>query len=170
VNSNLGTSPPDGTTTGVALAQLNAPSVTIMLFEVSGITWNASSTAGETGQSASAGNGIAVWANCGWSGSDAGALNMDDGIVSAFYETGVFGNIVGESTPSAPFDKLTGRHTQGANYLFADSHVKWLRATSVSAGANNLTANDPGSGSGASLVAANTGYSGGAVQATFSMK
>ena len=62
-----------------------------------------------------------------------------------------------------------GVHTGGANYLFADGHVKALKGGSVSPGSNNATIGDPGSvnnGNG-SAVAANTSASG--VAATFSI-
>jgi prepilin-type N-terminal cleavage/methylation domain-containing protein/prepilin-type processing-associated H-X9-DG protein len=44
------------------------------------------------------------------------------------------------ATPSysAPFfASPDGRHSNGSNYVFADGHAKWLRASQVSAGYNN---------------------------------
>jgi prepilin-type processing-associated H-X9-DG protein len=84
------------------------------------------------------------------------------------YETGVFGNSGGVAgTP--PFDQALGRHTGGANYVFADSHVKWLRPTAVSAGFNNTIAGAGTSGSGTRLIAANTGALSSTLAATFSI-
>ena len=43
-----------------------------------------------------------------------------------------------------PYDKPTGRHTDGSNFEFADGHVKWLRGSAISAGGNNTVVGDAG--------------------------
>jgi len=42
------------------------------------------------------------------------------------------------------YDSSTGRHTDGANYIFSDGHVKWSRPSAISGGYNNSTNGDPG--------------------------
>ena len=37
---------------------------------------------------------------------------------------------------TAHFNSATGRHTDGSNFLMADTHAKWFRPSAVSAGAN----------------------------------
>ncbi len=53
------------------------------------------------------------------------------------YDTGFLGNRGafngGFGTPA----RAIGRHTDAANYLMADGHVKWLRGSQVSSGGNN---------------------------------
>lgn len=67
-------------------------------------------------------------------------------------ETGYLGTLgsatctsIGTSTNSGP----DGRHLAGANYLFLDGHVKWLKGTAVSPGYDAATPNtaaDPANG------------------------
>lgn len=54
------------------------------------------------------------------------------------YATGVF-----LSSSSGSQFLPEGRHLSGSNYIFADGHVKWLKATSISPGlaAPRATAN-----------------------------
>jgi len=47
-------------------------------------------------------------------------------------ETGNFGSCTTNNTQA----HVTGRHSDGSNYLLFDGHVKWLRATAVSEGRN----------------------------------
>jgi len=48
-------------------------------------------------------------------------------------------NALGPPLPESP----TGRHTDGANYLLADGHVKWLRGYQASTGYTANKENDP---------------------------
>jgi len=51
------------------------------------------------------------------------------------YATGPFSNITNPSDFSdTGFLNMTGRHTDGANYVFGDGHAKWMRSSTVSAG------------------------------------
>ena len=60
---------------------------------------------------------------------------------------------------------LTGRHTDGSEFLMADSHVKYMHAGAVSGGANNPT---NGQCSTSSTIASNTACSAAGFGATFS--
>ena len=126
---------------GGAIAQLTSPSVTVLLFEVtaengaSGATASAYnvadlSTANEAGGAnngtdqcmSPSGHGLAAnntWNNLqlatGWTGTP-GASGRN-----TYYNTGYF---TGQY----------GRHSQGANYLACDGHVKWLTGGHVSSG------------------------------------
>ena len=147
-----------------ALAQLQSPAKTVELFEVSGVTANVVN------------DSLAVGPN--------NSLSSDGACIPFFaglFATGVPGNITPPNPIGAPYQALTGRHTDGANYLMADDHAKWLRSSAVSAGQDNPTVNDPGtsgttacnnpSGGGnfiGSVKAANTGFSNGVAAATFS--
>ena len=80
---------------------------------------------------------------------------------------GVFGNNVGDFQP--------GRHTDGANWLLADGHVKYLIAGNVSGGLSAVTSTDyqgQNAGNGSTPRAAGTSGTftagGGSVAATFS--
>ncbi len=98
------------------------------------------------------------------------------------YATGILtgSGATAVGTATGNFATLTGRHTDGANYLLADGHSKWLRSTSVSAGLNNATANAcgmagnnaqvyGGPGNDAANTAANSGCSATLMAATFSV-
>ncbi len=57
---------------------------------------------------------------------------------SAGFATGVTsGADATIGTANGNFQSQTGRHTDGANYLLADGHAKWLRGMSVSSGGND---------------------------------
>ncbi len=170
-NSNF--SPGGGSATSITLAQLQSPAKTITLFEVTGVSMDITNNGLDW--ETPVGDGVCMLS---YAGSE----------LSAKYATGVPANVTPNSTPGSPssyWASLTGRHTDGANYAFADGHAKWLRSSAISAGADNAVANDPGT-SGASsapftgncnnntgkgnfisgLVAANTGNS--TYAATFS--
>ena len=152
----------------IALSQLLGPANTVQLFEVTAVATNVAYDV--TGGNGSAGgDGVC----------DLGYYNTK----GIRYATGVFGNVTGATVgPSAGnrYDAMTGRHSDGSNYLLADGHVKWLRATAVSAGQNNPTPNNPGTSgvvdctgnNGGSFnsktTAANTGYNAGGIAVTFS--
>lgn len=115
------------------LARLNAPSKTVLLFEVQMYGGGAlldqgtpEPISGTTGRTV-AGNGSAydVVSNCNFR------------YPSAYYNTGPLN---GESVPATldvgrvNTNKPDGVHTAGSNFLFCDGHVKWLRGESVSPG------------------------------------
>jgi len=86
------------------------------------------------------------------------------------YDTGFLGNytngtIVGTTCGvSNGYLAVTGRHMDGANYLFADGHVKWLLGSMVSPGTN---ANKPTDAQGASLDPWNSPSAAGTANSTF---
>lgn len=117
------------------LSQHNAPANTVLLFEVQG---NGSSPCGSVGVDVTSpteeasGNGT---------GSNAGFGNTKpiSACVSAVYATGnIGGYMLTNQSGSA-----TGIHTDGANYLACDGHVKWLRPSAVSGGETAANANNP---------------------------
>ena len=80
------------------------------------------------------------------------------------------GVLAGNPNPGAT-DR--SRHTDNANYLMSDGHVKWLRGTTVSAGLNAPTPNTDQSAPANNSTAAGTAVSSGAYGnyvATFSVK
>ena len=135
---------------GIALAQLASPAKTVELFEVTNAAGDIPSDGGVTGTGnyfSPSGDGI-----CGpnYSGSNYGP----------FYDMGVPGNVTPPATyPNGqPYKALTGRHTDGSNFLYADGHVKYSRATSISGGRNNPTAGDAGQTVAASTVGSGSGH------------
>jgi prepilin-type N-terminal cleavage/methylation domain-containing protein/prepilin-type processing-associated H-X9-DG protein len=135
------------------LAKFNAPSKTVVLFEVTGVSISAarlemtdegiSRPANQVnfgtqysamGAGVMTGNGEpgGIYGNGGNSGGN------------GKYATGNMGNrnLTG-STSGVGKQPVTGRHLEGANYLAADGHVKWLRHDAVSSGLTALSPNDP---------------------------
>jgi prepilin-type N-terminal cleavage/methylation domain-containing protein/prepilin-type processing-associated H-X9-DG protein len=146
----------------VNISQMTAPAKTVLLFEIMncslryGSTWSIAgdptkgngANAGDY-QNSPAGNGldstggnVLIGANNGdpnngWNPSCPKCLK---------YATGVFGNVcVTHTCPSNPASitgsnsyfpstQLTGLHNNGANYLMADNHAKWLPSSLVCAG------------------------------------
>ena len=114
---------------GIALAKLQAPASTVQLFEVTNVSGIVANN-GPGVDTAAGGDGV-----------------CDLNYAQARYATGVFNNVTGASVGhggSNRYDSLTGRHTDGSNFLLADGHVKWLRASAVSAGQTNPTVGDQG--------------------------
>ena len=117
---------------GAALSALNAPASTVLLFETQGDNGVDLSTSRENGATATttsaAGNGTANSYNL-----ESNGLGLSTGDGPALYASGNTGQGTGMSSGSG-FASPTGRHTDGANYLLADGHVKWLRGSAVSGG------------------------------------
>ena len=113
--------------TGGALAQMNAPASTIMLCE-------AVSNVGDImdpDEGLSKGNTVFSGSGTGLGPITTVALNPS---TTAFYATGYQNGIVYAIDKNYYNNQPLGRHTDNSNYLMADGHVKWLRATSVSPG------------------------------------
>lgn len=138
----------------IQLSQLASPAKTINLFEI----WHGGMSIAIGEKSSMGGNGSTSSGNA-W---------IQLGYTSADYDTGVFGNITPQTqfnvtwindgystTGTHNFKSATGRHSGGADYLFLDGHVKWLRPEQVSAGATNKTIGDAGT-AGNAPTAANT--------------
>lgn len=154
-----------GTVQVSQIAKFNAPAKTVMLFEVTGVTISAA-------RLAMADEGITIGANqvnfgTQYSPTGAGALVFEpSGIYgnggssggNGKYATGNMGNrTLTGSSAGAGTQPTTGRHTEGANYLAADGHVKWLRHDMVSSG---LTAPSSTSAQGTTVVNASQGAAG----------
>lgn len=149
MNRNLGGSQakPSGTrggAGGLSISEYNSPAKTVLFFEVANnkdlnITINdptnglADNSNGDNGKSPS-GDGIGEGFDpCGAGCVDGGGSTAGDGHLK--YATGYMQN----SNKNGQFTAPTGRHTDGSNFLLADNHAKFLRATSVSAGGANAT-------------------------------
>ena len=164
MNANFG--PPSG---GIALSQLDSPAKTVQLFEVTNAPGDPSNDFAPSSNASATGDGV-----CG------------TGYNNGRYAMGAPSNV----TPNLainPYDKPTGRHTDGSNFEFADGHVKWLRGSAISAGGNNTVVGDVGTSGPTDMIstsnqpcnthtngnfvgplkAANTGY--GNVTGTFSI-
>ena len=127
------------------LSNFSAPAATVTLFEISSnspdmaIYVSAPQIVGDIG-CAYFGNGYYAFAD---------HCNGDGGVFSvADYQpelrTGLLGGDSANIGQSASWK--TGRHFEGANYLFGDGHVKWLRPGQVSPGQNALLASDARNG------------------------
>ena len=138
---------------GNALASLNAPANIVLLFEVVGSTANVNDTPGTKS-----------WDNVTF-GLDNDSFSGDGGDNNGFaqdtgsgnYDTGQLG---GHTLVSNGSKNLTGRHTDGSNFLMTDGHVKWLRGTAVSSGSPAANATDAQGVSDNTNSAAGTGVSG----------
>ena len=118
---------------GNALSQVNSPAKTVLIFEGTNKTADVDLSIDKNSgypQDAGAagfgyeGDGAGKFAGGGW-----------------HYSTGYLGGVV----PGNPGDfdnKVTGRHTDGSDFLFADGHVKWLRGGQVSPGPSANNASD----------------------------
>ena len=136
------------------LSQLQAPASTIAMFEIVGSQTDPSQYGVDKSP---AGNGSSNYGSC----SPQYEGNNDTGLMQ--------NSLVPTTYPGLGYQALTGRHSDASNFLLTDGHVKWLRATSISAGVDNGTAGSAGSAQSASAdaVAANTSYTTN-VAATFS--
>jgi prepilin-type N-terminal cleavage/methylation domain-containing protein/prepilin-type processing-associated H-X9-DG protein len=140
-NSNLanGTNPPPVPAPGEtnytgSLAQLNAPSNTVLLFETRHTASSGPMTAGSTPENGScAGTAGNYNHGIGATTTNAPPDCHSIGGSGKNYDTGYFG------TQTNSY-QATGRHTDGSNYAFVDGHVKWLRTSAVSSGFNAAAA------------------------------
>jgi prepilin-type N-terminal cleavage/methylation domain-containing protein/prepilin-type processing-associated H-X9-DG protein len=165
-----------------ALSSFNAPSITVLLFETSGANGDVTAVpnATEDNLSGPSGNGspdtASIVPTATASITDLGGLESSS--ATTLYETGYLAQFAGLATAPGNYDGSNtggGWHSGGANYAFVDTHVKWLRPTSVSAGASNtVSATDNGTTAISStwttapkLYAAGTGSG---VTATFSLQ
>jgi len=133
------------------LAAFGAPASTVMLFETTNsanvdITeeWPAG------GLAACATNNWTGYGNadgCFYGGSPAGngtegglSGGNEYGTPALKYATGyMIQSQQNANLANSDFQAATGRHTDGANYLMADTHAKFLRGAEVSAGQSNPT-------------------------------
>ena len=170
-NRNLG---PDNGITGRTLAESNASTSSVLLFEVSGITANVMSPDENTAGFANAppsrflsagGFGISNYPESShWGTGDGGG---DSAAVSgpARY---AFGPSAGGRPGLAA--TVVGRHTDAGNYLATDGHVKYLRPAQVSTGFNAQNSADPQTAFGFSAGTGSMQANGSTVAMTFSLK
>jgi len=144
--------------------------LTVVGYEVSGVVGDPTVVNDEGGAS---GNGIPVAAvdtptgvatgtNTGPGTLSSGEDNAIAGAYGAgtvYYETGYLAGTgcATSATACAGYDLSNngaGLHTGGSNYLFADSHVKWVNPGSIYAGANNT---NTASGSTVAICSPNVG-------------
>ncbi len=184
-NSN-NTIPSYDSTKGIdsySIAKYNAPAKTVLLAEVQGNGYSSSDNSwspaggspetvygnGSNGASP-AGFGVNAWGstttNLGGAGGYASPATLK-------WATGYMRNT--QTADQSAYAKPTGRHTDGSNFLLADDHAKFLRASAVSAGIGNPTASDCNtalalSPSGIGTMAAGTECADGTIAATFSLQ
>lgn len=133
----------------VSQAQMVAPSVSVLLLEVTKAPVDVTNptelqSAGSDGEEFLAGNGNTRFAT---------------GMISGCKD--YYTNYLGETN--------TARHLEGANYLAADGHVKWYKPETVSRG-RNVLANSSGADGGCSTLDSPAGTKNlGAFQITFSI-
>jgi prepilin-type processing-associated H-X9-DG protein len=117
---------------GRLLAALFAPSRTVMLFEVSGVTANVTDTREGAGSKetlgtdfSAAGNGLdnRLYAQEDWSTS-----------IENQYATGYLGGRPPFDPSATQFASPRARHGSGSNFLLADGHVRFLDGRRVSSG------------------------------------
>ncbi|BDI32072.1 hypothetical protein CCAX7_41230 [Capsulimonas corticalis] len=175
-NSN-NTNPDGSTVDSYSIAQYVSPAKTVLLFEVQSNFYNAGNTYDISTETAdTTGSGGSSPAGFGVSGSGnsyvvsgGGAYDVPPHLAMA---TGYLHGVT--SSDYSRFAAATGRHTDGANYLLADFHAKWMRGSAVSAGYTNPTETDcnttavTGGGPGVPL-AAGTGCADNSIAATFSL-
>lgn len=160
----------------ISLAQMTSPSKTVMLFEVEGnvnidvtkytegpypINYNSSPFGQGTPQTYNPSGGGTFATACGSQGPND----------TLKYATGYFGQ-----RPTTGFEchwtGPLGRHSQGANYVMADTHAKWFKGSQVSAGrvASSETAAEQIAQYGNAAGTSGTFANGQGVGATFSVR
>ena len=162
---------------GGSIVKLNGPTKTVLLCEVSAIPARVTDPATNPGLSGAEGNGSQSAAASGYysATTDGYALypRPDDDYAyagagsypSGDFATGYLGNRNSTgATPNNPNIKPLGRHSDGSNFLFTDSHVKWLRGSQVSDYRTAAQSTDPQS----SYYAAGTEDTSGTYVGTFS--
>jgi prepilin-type N-terminal cleavage/methylation domain-containing protein/prepilin-type processing-associated H-X9-DG protein len=141
-NLNLAPTPTTGNATGLALAQLNAPASTVILFEISNSTVNLltdTNTGGADGVGVSGSSDGTNWVNgaAWWIWFETGAMGgrQDVGFVDSI-STQWIDNPALQNLPPADATYTDHQPTGGgmSNYLFADGHVKFVKGDHVSPG------------------------------------
>jgi prepilin-type N-terminal cleavage/methylation domain-containing protein/prepilin-type processing-associated H-X9-DG protein len=144
---------------GLNISKMTSPSQTVQLFEITGNIYQAAdpnisgnpviyytpSTEYYGKQASAAGNGF----------STSHALNGGGTAGTLQYETGYMYNVAIPGQTSS-YASPYGRHTNGANYVMCDGHVKYLMPARVGAGADAL----PAAWDGSNAVSVGTGYCG----------
>lgn len=121
-----------------SLASVGAPASTVMLCEVEGVQ-------APIDRSDELVSGTVSPSTDGLPAGIFTTPNVGTASTTAKYYTGV---LYGQNpaTGGGTYNAATGIHTDGANYLAGDGHVKWLRGAAVSAGTNATLATDSQNG------------------------
>jgi prepilin-type N-terminal cleavage/methylation domain-containing protein/prepilin-type processing-associated H-X9-DG protein len=116
---------------GGSIARFSATARTILMFEIKGNYTNVASSSeqGATNGGSIVGDGtnLSSYSGCCSSAAVGGAQ-----FVTGYMDGWNQGYAPGGA--ATQWDGFNGRHLDGANYAFADGHVKWLKAANVSAG------------------------------------
>jgi prepilin-type N-terminal cleavage/methylation domain-containing protein/prepilin-type processing-associated H-X9-DG protein len=159
---------------GVALADLNAATRSVLLFEVTDVAVNLTDPLEGTAPGGTPGTNFSATSN----GLDNRLYAQETFITSVKnqYATGYMGGRMPFNPASTQFSDPNGRHMNGSDFLLADGHAKWLRGAAVSSGLNALAAGcsqdnqPPQSGCGGAFQAAGTEGDLARFQATFSLQ
>jgi len=150
MNTDLG-----GNAEGGNLSQQSAPANTVLLLEVSGDPVSINYV-GETASVSALGydQGGHGWIDGG---------DNNNNTYSVKYATGYLGNpdTLARVKYKDRYPSPTGLHADGSNFAMADSHVKWLKPTQVSAGQANNNANCPQDQNGTPCTPQNPGIAAG---------
>ena len=176
-NSN-NAAPTGASVDGFSIASYTAPAATALLFEVQGNYFTGGSNGTTIANEAKDYSGSGGYSAAGWgisnnSGGGYGTwvVNGAGAFTSPVNLLMATGYLRGEKSGDyVRFTSAKGRHSEGANYLLADDHAKWLRSAAVSPGTANPNSGDCGGtpdGNGIPM-AANTGCSN--IAATFSLQ
>ena len=135
-----------------SITTMNAPASTVLLFEISN---------GPVFDLTNQLENQSPWGN-GWDGGNNIAAGTGTGVGGtptniSLYATGFMAGGSAAAGGATCFPSPTGRHTDGANYLMNDGHVKWLRGVAVSPGLAAPTATSPQSGNAGPYNADGTG-------------
>ena len=128
-NSNIGTSVFYNGAEG-KIVKFGAPARSILLLESQG----GLAKIGDELEGRTATNGPATGSP---SGLGCGVATVWGGYITGI--TGVPPGAAAISSQCPSFYVGTGRHLEGANYLFADGHVKWLKSSAISVGRSNAS-------------------------------
>ena len=118
---------------GQSLASLSSPARTVMLCESSGVyapitdpnEANGANSLESPVTNGNDGGGVYPFSNNGQGGTlETGCLGGKD----------CSGSIASAANGHEGFAALTGRHTDGSNYMMTDCHAKWYRGSQVSGG------------------------------------
>jgi prepilin-type processing-associated H-X9-DG protein len=116
----------------VDLTSVSNPAKTVALFEVAGVTANVTDQLEGAEPDGISGANFSASSN----GLDNRLYAQKTAVTLAenTYATGYLGGRVPTDSVQTQFVYAFGRHTNGANYLLADGHVKWMYGSRVSSG------------------------------------
>lgn len=174
------TNPNTKTVDGYSVAKYSSPSKTVLLFEVVG-NHNVAPDLFTIQTDDSTTDGTGGISPAGWGASNGQGLKYTSWVLNGagnYFDastlkaaTGYFKNTTPADRPN--FAAPTGRHTDGSNFLMADTHAKWLRGAAVTSGTTNPNASDCNSAqaldANAVPIAAGPDCSDSSVAATFSL-